>query len=141
MNKIDDLLKKQYYVIDILPEKIQESSDGQFFDVEYYLLNSPKHYAIKDRFVNVVLKLMCYYHTSMFWNKWIDRPEPVLIDNAVNTIMDNHSGTLNILFIEEQSLLVFDWDCLNLTLYNPSEALIIISEKIAYSEGLFMRNG
>ena len=31
--------------------------------------------------------------------------------------MDCHSGTLTCLFPDELALLVFDWDCLNLSIY------------------------
>lgn len=38
-NKIDALLNKPCYVIDFLPQKVSKTSNGHFFDVEYYLLN------------------------------------------------------------------------------------------------------
>lgn len=138
-NKIDKLLRTTCYVIDFLPEQVKPDAGGQFFDVEYYLLNSEKHFLLKDRFVNVILKLMCYYHVSMQWNGWIDRPAPQTVEEAVNTIMDNHSGWLNVLLPEENVLVVFEWDCLNLSVYNPSEEIQAIMEKITFSEGLFWR--
>lgn len=107
--------------------------------MEYYLLNSEKHFLLKDRFVNVILKLMYYYHVSIQWAGWIDRPTPQTVEEAVNTIMDNHSGWLNVLLPEENVLVVFEWDCLNLSVYNPSEEIQAIMEKIAFSEGLFWR--
>ena len=51
-NKIDELLRTTCYVIDFLPEQVKPDAGGQFFDVEYYLLNSEKHFLLKDRFVN-----------------------------------------------------------------------------------------
>lgn len=111
----------------------------QFFDVEYYLLNSKKYCTLKDKFVCVILKLMCYCHILVLWNRWIDKPKPELIENAVTEIMVNHSGTLNCLFPDENMLLVFDWDCLNLSVYNPPEKARRLLEKIAFSEGLFWR--
>lgn len=63
MAKIDELLEKTCYVIDFIPEQVKPDAGGQFFDVEDYLLkNTEKHCLLKDRFVNVILKLMCYYH-------------------------------------------------------------------------------
>lgn len=53
--------------------------------------------------------------------------------------MENHSGTLNVLFVEADALLVFDWDCLNLSVYNLTEDVQSIMERIAFSEGLFWR--
>ena len=37
VEKIDKLLKKQYYVIDVLPKQVPNNSKGQFFEVEEYL--------------------------------------------------------------------------------------------------------
>lgn len=137
-NRIDELLGKPCYVIDVLPEQVKPDAGGQFFDVEYYLLNSDKHFSLKDRFENVILKLMCYYHVSIQWNGWIDRPSPQTIGEAINTIMDNHSGWLNVLLPEENALVVFEWDSLNLS-YNPSKKVQTLMQKIAVSEGLFFR--
>ena len=139
MKKIDALLEKPCYIIDFLPEQVKPDNGGQFFEVEYYLLNSDKYIGLKDRFVAVVLKLMCYYHVAVLWNGWVDRPSPKVIEGAVCEIMENHSGTLNVLFVEEDALLVFDWDCLNLSVYNPAEDVQSIMERIAFSEGLFWR--
>lgn len=137
--KIDALLEKPCYIIDFLPEQVEPNNGGQFFDVEYYLLNSDKHIGLKDRFVSVILKLMCYYHVAILWSGWVDHPSPKMIEEAVCEIMENHSGTLNVLFVEEDALLVFDWDCLNLSVYNPSEKVQQLLEQIAFSEGLFWR--
>lgn len=135
------LLEKDCYIMDFLPETVPKNSNGQFFDVEYFLLNSEKYHGMKDKFVSVILKLMCYYHMSVLWNGWVDRPGPELIEHAVSEIMGNHSGMLDCLFPEENALLVFDWDCLNLSVYNPPANMQRICEKIAFSEGLFWRAG
>ena len=57
-----------------------------FFDVEYYLLNSEKRHEMKNKYVNIILKLMCYYRTSILWNGWNDNPKPEDIDAAVSEI-------------------------------------------------------
>ena len=54
VSKIEELLEKPCYVIDFLPEQVKPSSRGQFFDVECYLLNSDKHFLLKDKFVNIM---------------------------------------------------------------------------------------
>ena len=136
---IDRLLEKDCYIVDFLPETVSKDSNGEFFEVEYYLLNSKKYCIIKDKFVSVILKLMCYYHIMILWNGWIDKPKPELIENAITEIMVNHSGTLNCLFPDENMLLVFDWDCLNLSVYNIPEEVQQLFKKIAFSEGLFWR--
>ena len=54
-NRVNELLEKTCYVIDFLPEQVPKQSKGQFFDVEYYMLNSDKYIGIKDKFENVIL--------------------------------------------------------------------------------------
>ena len=139
MKVIDDLLGKECYIIDFLPQTVPADTAGHFFDVEYYLLNSERHLAIKDKFAGVILKIMCYYQTCVLWNGWIEKPNPKVIDNAISEIMKNHSGTLNIIFSDVNTLLVFDWDCLNLSIYNPPKEAQRLFEQIAFSEGLFWR--
>lgn len=99
--KIDELLEKPYYVIDFLPQRVPKNNNGHFFDVEYYLLNNEKRHEMKNKYVNMILKLMCYYRTSILWNGWNDNPKPADIENAISEIIENHSGTLNILFSDE----------------------------------------
>lgn len=136
-SRVEELLEKPFYVIDFLPEQVKPDARGQFFDVECYLLNSDKHIFLKDKFVNIILKLMCYYRVSIQYDDWIDRPSPQRVVEAINTIMNNHSGWLNILLLEENVLVVFEWDSLNLTVYNPSRKVQTLMQKIACSEGLF----
>ncbi len=137
---IDRLLETDGYIIDFLPMAVQRDGAGQFFEVEEYLLGSEKYVSIKERFVSVILKLMCYYHTAVLQEKWIDRPSPGLMENLICQMSENtFSGTLNILFPEEDMLLVFDRDCLNLSVYNPPQKVQPVMEKIAFSEGLFWR--
>ncbi len=70
---------------------------------------------------------------------WVDQPNPELIDHIIAEIMDCHSGTLTCLFPDELALLVFDWDCLNLSIYHPSAEMQQLLAPIAASEGLFFR--
>ncbi len=136
--KVNELLEKKCYVIDFLPQRVPTDSNGQYFRVENYLLNNFKKYGIYDKFVNVILKLMCYYHSMIQWNGVHDQPLPEITVSAVEEIMSNHSGTLNILFPDENVLLVFEWDCLNLSVYNPNEDVQRLMMSIVQSEGLFL---
>ena len=93
---------------------------------------------MKNKYVDIILKLMCYYRSSILWN---DNPKPADIDTVISEIMENHSGTLNILFPDEDVLLVFEWGCLNLSVYNLPENMKEMAEKIALSEGFFCWKG
>ncbi len=136
---IEELLNQPCYIVDFLPEQVPASSKGQFFSVENYLLNEFRQYRIADKFVNIILKLMCYYKISILWDNWIEQPNPALVADIVNEIMENHSGTLNLLFPEEKALLIFEWDWIGMSIYNPNEDMQKIISALAASEGLFYR--
>lgn len=137
---IDQLLEKKCYIIDFLPKRVPENSNGQFFDVEDYLLNSKRNHIIKDNFINIILKLMCYYRIELFYNKWIHKPTPKQVKKSISEIMNNHHGTLHFLFPDENILLVLEADCLNLTVYNVREEMHHLFKQIASSEGMFWRS-
>ena len=136
---INDLLGKPCYVIDFLPRQVPKDANGQFFKTENYLLNNYERYGLRDRFIRTILKLMCYYRVILHWGEWIEQPTPELIAETVDTIMENHSGYMNMLLPDKNALLVFEWDCLNLTLYNPDAELAELTKQVAQSEGLFFR--
>lgn len=125
--------------MDFLPVTVSQDSNGQYFDVEYYLLNSSKYALVKDKFIGIILKSMCYFNTVVLWNGVLERPNPKAIDEAITAIMENHSGTLNCIFTDINTLLVFDWDCLWLSVYNPPKHAMHVFGQIALSEGLFWR--
>lgn len=84
---------------------------------------------------------MCYYRASIQYRQWNNSPKPEDIDAVVTEIVERNLGTLNILFTEEDVLLVLDGNCLSLTIYNLSDNMKSIVEKIALSEGFFLWNG
>lgn len=45
---IEELLKKECYVIDVLPKQVPANSNGIFFEIEDYLLNNVKRYRFQD---------------------------------------------------------------------------------------------
>lgn len=138
---LDRLLEKPCYIMDVLPRQVERDAEGSFFDVEDYLLNGGRRFGFRDRFVAVILKLMCYYRAAVLWDGWVDRPSPAVIDEAVSAMEEHGAGTLRVLFAEEDALLIFDWDCLHLTVYNPSEEFGSLAERIAWSEGVLWRKG
>lgn len=139
MQTIDRLLEAPCYVVDFFPQQVSKGCGGQFFNVENYFLNENARYGIRDRFIRIILKAMCYYPVSVYCRKWIEQPEPEQIARIIHTIMENHSGDMNMIFTSKDVLLQFGWDCLNINIYNPDEEMRILFEKIATSEGLFWR--
>lgn len=144
---LESLLEQEAYVIDVLPERVPADADGQYFDVEKYWLDSRLHAETADRFLRVFLKAMCYYHTAVLRDdgpdaadgEWVDKPEPAYVDTAITELAAKGAGRLNALFPEENALLVFDADALNLTVYAPPIYMKRLLEGAALGEGLFWR--
>ena len=139
MQIIDRLLEAPCYIMDFLPRQTPKDGSGQFFKVENYLLNHYGRYGLRERYTRVILKAMCYYPVSVHWGGWIEQPLPDQMAEIIDTIMENHSGDMNMLFTSKNALLQFGWDCLNISIYNPDEEMCILFERIAASEGLFWR--
>jgi hypothetical protein len=136
--KLEELLQTPCYSIDFLPQPIPPAALSQFRTIQYHLLNGEKRQEIKNRIVNILLKLLCFFPACVLWDGWKEQPNPQLIEQAVDTVMENHSGSLYLLFWQEESLLVFEWDALSLSLYHPSQQLLNLAQTIARSEGFFL---
>lgn len=139
MQTIDRLLEKPCYIIDFLPRRVPMDCGGQFFKVEDYLLNQYEYYGLKDRFIRIALKSMCYDSVSVYWEEWIKQPTPEQVVEIINVITQEHSGNMNMLFISKNVLLQFEGDCLHMSIYNPDKEMCLLFEQIAFSEGMFWR--
>lgn len=140
METIDRLLEKSCYVIDFIPTQVPKELKGQFFEVEKYLLNHVVRYGLLERYINIILKLMCYHQVSVFRDgAWKKQPSVDAVVEFVEETIQNPSDVLNILFSEKDALLVVDGDCLHMTIYNPDEEMCILLKDIVASEGMFFR--
>ena len=139
MQIVDRFLKTPCYIIDFFPQQVPMNCSGQFFKVENYSLKYYDRYGLKDRFIRIILKAMCYYPVSLYLGEWIEYPTPEQVAEVIDTIMENHFGDMNMVFTNKDALLQFGWDCLNISIYNPNEEMCELLEKIATSEGMFWR--
>ena len=62
---VEDLLQSSYWIIDILPSQVPEDCPGQFFSVEEYFLQGDRIEEIKQKHIDLVLKLNCYRDISI----------------------------------------------------------------------------
>ena len=139
MQIVDRLLDAPCYIIDFLPQQVPKDCGGQFFAVEDYLLKYRGRYGMSDRLVRIILKAMCYYPVVVYWGDWIEQPTPEQVVEIIDTIIENHSGNMNMVFTNKDALVEFGGDCLNMSIYNPDEEMCVLFEKIATSEGMFWR--
>lgn len=142
---IEQLLDKEYIVVDFLPEQVSADSKGRFFSVEHLFLQEPRISALRSIFSNIILKLYCYYEIQVFdptADKCSGNPEPVLLDEWIRSnqcdlqILLEHTSE-NAL---EDTLIVIAMDDTHMTVYNPSDRIIKLLHTLAAAEGLFVWN-
>lgn len=76
-DKIDELLNTTCYVIDTLPKKVEKDDEGQYFAVEEYYLKQAELNKLYWKFIDILLKLNCYYDFQVnFQKKWSKNPLP-----------------------------------------------------------------
>ncbi len=126
-NKADELLQKPYWVIDILPEQVPKESKGQFFEIERFFLESSRLTSIKQKHVNVLLKLNCYYQLSIDGEV---NPSP---ERIVEDVMER-----SVQIRADEAMILSEPDELHMTVYNPDEKLMKLITAISSGEGLFV---
>ena len=134
---IEELLNKPYWIIDILPEQVPEGSAGQYFAVERYWQQPHAFAEIRRRFIGILLKLNCYSDFRVCFagsEEYTLNPAPELL---ASWILDGQKD-LCILLPREDALITLNRDDTWMTLYQPSEALLRRTERLASAEGLFV---
>ena len=129
MDRIEELLQKPFWVIDILPEQVKENSPGQYFEVERFYL---KDKDLRRKQLNVLLKLNCYYDFTVV----LDEGE--MLRNPSPDMMEDLVGKKHMSVQVEEALIVTGPVDTHMTLYNASGRLIELVKTIATGDGLFI---
>ena len=126
--KIEQLLQKPYWIIDILPYQVPFEGAGQYFTVDKYFLRDENMAAVKQKHINLILKLNCYYDIAL------DEEEPnPPVEHLVEVMKQRY---VNILV--KDALIVSEADDTHMTIFNPDEELLELVRQLAWSEGLFV---
>ena len=134
-NKTEQLLEKEYIIVDFLPKQVPAENNGRFFDVELLFLQEPRVSELRRRFADIILKLYCYYEIEVYnlsTDEAIKNPEPALLDAWIC------SNRYEIQIFIEESMIVIAKDDTHITVYNPSNSLTELIGVLAEAEGLFM---
>jgi len=126
---IDELLQTPYFIIDILPKQVPKESPGQFFAVEEYFLEKKRLSAIKQRHINVILKLNCYRPVSLDEEAAVNPPPELIAEK-----MKKRYICIKI----DDSMIVSEPDDTHMTVFNPDDELLELIKAIAITEGLFV---
>lgn len=131
---IEALLDKTCWVIDFLPEQVPADCGGQFFAVERFFLRQP---ALRRRFAEILLKLNCYYDLQVCEPEaedWTRNPDP----EALLARIAANGEDLCILLPSECALITLNREDCCMAVYNPSENLLHLLDRLAGGAGLFL---
>ena len=127
MMTIEELLQTPYWIIDILPKQVPVHSPGQYFAVEKYYLERERFTVIKEKHINVILKLNCYRDVSIDEETEVN-PSPERIAEEMR---------LRFLYIMAgDSMILSEPDDTSMTVFNPDDDLLELIRQIASGEGL-----
>lgn len=126
---IEELLQCPYWIIDILPSQVPKDSHGQYFAVEKYFLQGNQIEDIKQKHINLILKLNCYRDISI--------DDETMINPLPMSIADEMKSRYLYIMIGK-SMILSEPDDTHLTVFNPDSQLLELIRQIASSEGLFV---
>ena len=106
---IEELLQSPYWIIDILPLQVPKDSSGQYFAIEKYFLQDKQFAEIKQKHINLILKLNCY--------------RDILIDeeHVVNPSPERIAGEMRkryLYIMTGESMILSEPDDTHLTVFN-----------------------
>ena len=126
---VEELLQCPYWIIDILPSQVPRDSPGQYFAVEKYFLQGDRIEEIKQKHINLILKLNCYRDIS------------IGDETVINPLPKHIAGEMKkrYLYIMTGESMILSWpDDTHLTVFNPDSELLELIRQIASGEGLFV---
>lgn len=130
MNKtIDELLQTPYWIIDILPKQVPKDSPGQYFSVEEYFLAEQRFAQIKEKHINLVLKLNCYRDISINEEEALNPPPERIAGEMKDRYLYIMAG---------DAMILSEPDDTHMTLFNPDEDLLELVSALAKGEGLYV---
>ena len=129
MKTIEELLQCPYWIIDILPSQVPEGSPGQYFTVEKYFLQGDRLEEIKQKHINLILKLNCY--------RDISKSDETVVNPIPEHVAEEMKNRYLYIMMDD-SMVLSEPDDTHLTVFNPDPQLLDLIRQIASSEGLFV---
>ena len=129
MKTIEELLQCPYWIIDILPSQVPQDSPGQFFAVEKYFLQGDRLEEIKQKHINLILKLNCYRDISI-GDETVINPMP---EHVADEMRKRY-----LYIMTGESMILSEPDDTHLTVFNPDPQLLELIMQIASGGGLFV---
>lgn len=140
ISKIDQLIEKPCYLIDIFPHTVPKTTDGRYFAVEEFFQNNRAE--LNEKFCRILLKLYCYYDFLVLAGE--ETAENPQVSQLINWVRHCFAGAwqkrdyINIILLDCNAMVVLNGDDLYMSLYNPDEKLVKLASQLAGGEGLFL---
>lgn len=126
---VEELLQCPYWIVDILPAQVPKDSPGQYFTVEEYFLQGNRIKEIKQKHINLILKLNCYADIVI--------SDETVVNPLPEHIADEMQKRYLYILVGE-SMILSEPDDTHLTVFNPDSQLLELIRQIASGEGLFV---
>ena len=126
---VEELLQSPYWIIDIMPSQVPEDSPGQYFAVEKYFLQGGRMEEIKQKHINLILKLNCYRDISL------------ADETVINPLPEHIASEMKkryLYIMTGESMILSEPDDTHLTVFNPDSQLLELIRQLASGEGLFV---
>ena len=139
--KIEEMLERPYWIVDILPERVPADSPGRYFDVEQYYLDESRIKELRRKQLGVLLKLYCYCSFTFSFDvglHWVKNPAPAEIERRLLT--NGLAGSIHIMIDGGKTMVVLNLDDTYMTVYDPTERVLELLQKLTSAEGLFIWN-
>ncbi len=126
MERMEELLNKPYWIVDILPERVPENNPGRYFTIEEYWRRNhlPE---IRQKHLSLILKLNCYMELSM--DGEVNPPPERIRDRMTEQDVSILLG---------DALILSERGDTYLTVYNPDDRLLDLIRRLSAAEGLFV---
>ena len=126
---VEELLQCPYWIIDIMPSQVPADSPGQYFAIEKYFLQGDRLESIKQKHIDLILKLNCYRDISIS-DEDVCNPLP-------EHVADEMKNRYLYIMIGD-SMILSEPDDTHLTVFDPDPELLELIRQIASGEGLFV---
>lgn len=136
IDRIDALMDKKAYLIDIFPKTVPQKADNRFFAVEKYFHQNRSE--LERKLIAVILKLYCYYDfTVVIEDNITDNPQVDVLTVLLKKCFSGELGYINIVLPECEAMLALNYGDLYMTAYNVSGELMELLAQLVNAEGLF----
>ncbi|MBR2560887.1 MAG: hypothetical protein IKE31_01920 [Eubacterium sp.] len=127
--RIDELLQMPYWIIDIIPKQVPKDSPGQYFSVEKHYLEKERLAGIKQKHINIILKINCYRDLVLYEDQETNPSPEQIADEMMKR---------SLFIMIDDAMILSEPEDTHLTVFNPSDQLLELIKELAVGEGLFV---